>query len=155
MQFSVVIPCYNGAPFIAEAIRSLFAQTLLPVEILVVDDCSTDATCGVVESLIAESPVPLRLIRLEKNCGGPARPINVGIAAATGEYIAVLDQDDVFVPTRLETHGAALDAFPEVSVAFSWCADLRDMSRVLPQPAVVKKVLSVAEPKGGLQYLTS
>src|SRR4051812_26695488 len=95
---SVIVPSYNGSAFIAEAIRSTFEQTLLPVEILVVDDASTDNTPDLVEALAKGAPVPVRLIRLTKNCGGPAQPMNLGMAEARGDYAAILDQDDVFLP---------------------------------------------------------
>lgn len=155
MGFSVVIPTYNGSAFIAGAISSVFAQTLLPREIIVVDDCSMDSTCDVVGSLAADSPVPLRLLRLAENSGGPARPINVGVAAASGEYIAVLDHDDMFAPTRLQRHAAAFEAFPEASAAVSWCADLRNTELAFQAPSMIRDVLSAAEPRGAFQYISS
>src|SRR5215469_12467740 len=155
MKFSVIVPTYNGEAFVADALRSVFGQTLLPEEIIVVDDGSTDGTCEAVEARREESRVPFRLIRVAKNSGGPARPINIGIAAATQEYIAVLDQDDVFVPTRLETHAAALDACREASFAFSWCADFSDQHQLLQSPRVVDHVLSAAEPMGAFRYINS
>lgn len=96
MTVSVVIPTYNGARFIRDALESVFAQTQLPDEIIVVDDGSTDDTVEVVKQMTKESPHPVRLIKMTHNSGGPAAPINTGIAAAIGEFIAVLDQDDTF-----------------------------------------------------------
>jgi len=100
-SISLVIPTYNGAAFIESALRSVYAQTLLPTEIIVVDDASTDDTPEVVASLVQHSAVPLRLIRRTLNSGGPAIPLNAAIAEAQGELITILDQDDVFLPRRL------------------------------------------------------
>ncbi len=118
---SVVIPTYNGDRFLREAIESVFAQTLLPAEIIIVDDCSSDCSLALAQSLAPHAPVPLRTIRLPKNSGGPARPINVGIELARGEIISVLDQDDVLVPDHLATKAPVLAARPDVAVAISWC----------------------------------
>src|SRR5436309_2618216 len=100
---SVIIPTYNGTAFVRGALESVWAQTMPPLEILVVDDASTDGTPSFVASLIAESPVPLRCLQLAQNSGGPARPMNLGIAQARGEFIAILDQDDIWLPHKLQT----------------------------------------------------
>jgi glycosyltransferase involved in cell wall biosynthesis len=68
-NISVVVPTYNGAAFIAEALASVFAQTLPPREIIVADDCSTDDTPTIVKHIASDSPLPIRLIRLEDNSG--------------------------------------------------------------------------------------
>lgn len=109
-MISVVIPTYNSAAYLREALRSVFAQTMLPDEILVVDDCSEDETCDIVERCRAESPMELRLLRMPKNTGGPVGPMNFGITEARGEFIAMLDHDDVMLPERL---AAALPACAE------------------------------------------
>ncbi|MDZ4817762.1 MAG: glycosyltransferase [Planctomycetota bacterium] len=121
---SVVIPTYNGSRFIREAIESVLAQTLPPDEIIVVDDRSTDSTCEVVSAIAETSPIPLRLIRLEQNSGGPSKPTNVGVQAATGDIIAVLDQDDVFHPEKLARQVPVLANNPDYSLVFSWSQKL-------------------------------
>lgn len=98
---SVVIPAYNAAGFIARAIASVQAQTLQTLEIIVVDDVSTDDTLAVV-SLLAEADARIRLIRSPQN-GGPSAARNLGFAAAKGQWIAILDADDVYKPDRLAT----------------------------------------------------
>lgn len=118
---SVVIPTYNGKSYIREALESVFAQTLLPTEIIVVDDKSTDGTPDLVEEIANAAAVPTRLIRMPFNSGGPSKPINSGIQAASTEFVSVLDQDDVFAKRKLERDIAALKADPDLSIVCGWC----------------------------------
>ena len=105
VRVSVVVPAYNAARCIARALQSALAQTEPDIEILVVDDASTDATASVAEAWAARDS-RVRLLRAVRN-GGPGLARNQGIAAARGEWIALLDADDAFLPRRLE-HLAAL-----------------------------------------------
>ena len=114
---SVVISTYNGAAFIGETLSSIFAQTHLPDEVLIVDDCSTDQTESVVSSFARESPIPIRFERLQQNTGNPSRPLNVGISNAAGEFILTLDQDDLMRPHRVEASLKAMQAFPNSAFA--------------------------------------
>lgn len=116
-KVTVVMPTYNGSAFVEDALSSVFGQTLTPEEIIVVDDCSADDTVAIVETSRGKSPIPLRLIRLSRNSGGPARPINDGVAAAKSEFIAVLDQDDLLLPRKLELETKQLAENEEVSIA--------------------------------------
>jgi glycosyltransferase involved in cell wall biosynthesis len=99
MKFSVVIPCYNAERWIVETLESVVAQTLAPQEILVIDDGSSDRSVVLVTALIAASAVPIKLLRSERQ--GPAVARNVGIGAATGDWIAFLDADDWWQPEHL------------------------------------------------------
>ena len=100
MDFSVLIPAYNVSGIIGRAIRSAAAQTFPPLEILVIDDCSTDNTVEVVKALARDIP-SLRLLSTRAN-GGPSAARNVGLRAAKGDWIALLDADDAWKPGRLE-----------------------------------------------------
>ena len=100
--FSVIIPAYNSARFVGEAIDSLLGQTLQDIEIIVIDDGSDDGTHAIAESRAA-SDARVRLIRRETPGGGPALARNAGLAIASGEYVALLDADDVALPDRLAT----------------------------------------------------
>lgn len=102
LDVTVVIPTYNAAPFIGEALRSVFAQTHAPREVIVSDDCSTDGTLAAVEAASRGAAVPVRVLRAARNSGDPARPMNAGIAAAQTRYVALLDQDDLMMPEKLE-----------------------------------------------------
>lgn len=109
---SVVIPVFNGAPFVAKAVASVRAQVHSDVEILVVDDGSTDGTQEVLKHL--EQSDGIRWF--QRSHGGPARSRNFGIEAARGHYIALLDCDDVWLPGKLEAQLAIMRTRPEVGL---------------------------------------
>jgi succinoglycan biosynthesis protein ExoO len=100
MDFSVIIPAYNVSDIVGRAIRSAAAQTLPPLEILVIDDCSTDNTVEVVKALALDIP-SIRLLSTPAN-SGPSAARNIGLRAAQGDWIALLDSDDAWKPRRLE-----------------------------------------------------
>jgi len=102
---SVVIPTYCRAHLIGEAIQSVLNQTYRDLEIIVVDDASSDNTEEVVKSLKDER---IRYIRHEENKGAPAAR-NTGIEAAKGEYIAFQDSDDEWLPHKLEKQISIID----------------------------------------------
>lgn len=97
---SVVIPSFNHAAYIRRAIRSVFAQTYRPIELIIIDDGSSDRSCEVIEETLLEAPFPARLIR-QANQGAHAA-LNLGCQLAGGEYIQPLNSDDAFEPERLE-----------------------------------------------------
>ena len=109
---SVVIPCYNRAGTIAEAIRSVVAQSRPPLELIVVDDASTDDSAQLAENAGA------RVIRLPSNAGN-ATARNVGTGATTGEAIAWLDSDDFWDANHLSVVAGLLDRYPEAAAAAS------------------------------------
>jgi glycosyltransferase involved in cell wall biosynthesis len=94
---SVIIPTYNHAAFLPAALKSVQAQTYAPVEIIVVDDFSTDNT----EEVVAEHTTPRTTYIKSANKGIVATSRNVGAKAAKGDYIAFLDADDVWAPDKL------------------------------------------------------
>lgn len=98
---SAIVPNYNYAQHIEERLRSIFAQTYLPAEIIVLDDASTDDSVARIEALMAESPVPIRLVRNEANSGSVFRQWIKGIHLAAGDLIWVAEADDSCAPTLL------------------------------------------------------
>ncbi|MEP7221709.1 MAG: glycosyltransferase family 2 protein [Novosphingobium sp.] len=102
---TVAMAAHNAAGFIAPAIRSVLRQTLGALELIVVDDCSSDDTCAVV-SRIADEDARVRLERLAIN-RGPAGARNRALELARGAWFAVLDADDLYAPDRLERLVAA------------------------------------------------
>lgn len=150
---SVIIPTYNGSRFLGEALESIFRQTLLPDEVVVVDDASTDGTPDGVAAMARRAPVPLRLLRLTENSGGPARPINVGVQAAQGEFIAVCDQDDLFCPAKLEEEVSRLRQDPRLVSVVALAGHLnRPDEPVLPEP-VIQKLVRAGKAKDGYTEL--
>lgn len=104
---SVVTPLYNSQAFVADAVRSVLAQTLTDWEMIIVDDASTDDSAAVAESF-SKQDRRLRLIRLKRN-GGSAVSRNTAIDAARGRYIAFLDSDDQWAPAKLEKQVAFME----------------------------------------------
>lgn len=113
---AVVVPCYNGDRYISQTLASIDAQSLRPSEVIVVDDCSRDDTCAVVRRHQAEGRLPLKLIELPRNSGGPAWPLNRAIEASSAKYVAVVEQDDLLHPHRLRRQYDALLAQPEAGM---------------------------------------
>lgn len=110
---SVIIPCYNSAATLSGTLQSVAGQTLLPAQVICVDDGSSDATLAILEAEKAAFPEGVLLIvQLPRN-GGVAAARNAGIAAATQEYIAFLDSDDVWHRRKLELQYYWMKAHPE------------------------------------------
>ena len=108
LSISVVIPTYNAAETIVDTVRSVANQQYPPVEILVVDDCSTDETYLKLQFL-QEEIKSLIVLRTEKNFGGPAGPRNIGLERASGDYVAFLDSDDLWHPDLLSVYSNYLE----------------------------------------------
>lgn len=105
---SVVIPAYNAASFIRRAIDSVLVQTAADLELLVVDDGSSDATLQVLAGYGS------RLRAVPQANAGPAAARNRGLAEACGRYVAFLDADDWWLPDKLRQQVALLDSRPEI-----------------------------------------
>lgn len=115
-QISVIIPAFNRRGTIVRAVRSALAQSLPPLEVIVIDDGSSDDTAGIVRSL-AESEPRIRLLRRERNSGGAAAR-NHGIEVAQGDILAFLDSDDEWTPNHLEQGVQALLETPGCALTF-------------------------------------
>jgi len=111
---SVVIPAYNHAEHILEAIASVFTQTFKDFEVIVVNDGSPDDTAEVLRPLVESE----RIRYIEQANAGQAAARNRGLAAAAGRFVAFLDDDDVWPPDKLEWQTEALSADPELLVVY-------------------------------------
>jgi glycosyltransferase involved in cell wall biosynthesis len=109
---SVVIPTYNRATYVCEAVESVLGQSFRDVEIIVVDDGSTDETA----SILSRYGDAIRYFHQPNSGQSVAR--NRGILAATGRYVAFLDSDDTYYPDKLAEQVAFMEARPEI--AFCW-----------------------------------
>jgi glycosyltransferase involved in cell wall biosynthesis len=109
---STIIPVYNGELYIQEAVQSVLDQTYPEVEIIIVDDGSTDGTSRIVRGFGA----PIRYIFQEN--AGPSAARNKGIASSCGGYLAFLDADDLFMPEKLEKQLLRLQEDPDLDMVF-------------------------------------
>ena len=114
---TTIIPVYNRARMLREAVESVLAQTYRPIEIVIVDDGSTDDTGAAADALAREHP-EIRVVHQENRGVGPAR--EAGRVAARGELIQHLDSDDILYPRKFELQVAALRAHPECGAAYGW-----------------------------------
>ncbi len=110
---SVVIPAFNGADFIGKTIESIFAQTWPAVELLVVDDGSTDGTPDIVRRFGD------RIRFFEQKNSGTAAARNLGLLHAQGEFFAVLDQDDLWLPHKLERQIPRFSEDPKIGLVYA------------------------------------
>ncbi len=110
---SVIIPCYNQAHFLAEAVQSALDQDYPAVEVIVVNDGSPDNTREVATQFGD------RIVYIEQENRGLSAARNAGIRAATGQYIALLDSDDIYLPSALTTLARCLDKHPNVGLVCS------------------------------------
>jgi glycosyltransferase involved in cell wall biosynthesis len=106
---TIIVPCYNGAAFLEETLRSALAQSYRAVEIIVIDDGSTDSSPEIAQRL------PVRYIRQENHGLSEAR--NVGIRESKGSYVVFLDADDRLLPEAIESGLHALETHPDCAIA--------------------------------------
>lgn len=113
---SAIIPVYNRGALLREALGSVLAQTHRPIEIIIVDDGSTDDTPAVCADLASAHPEVIRCVRQEN--GGPGRARETGRQLARGEFIQYLDSDDLLAPQKFEKQVEALRLRPDCGVAY-------------------------------------
>lgn len=123
-KVSIITSTYNGEKFIERAIKSVLWQTFKDWEMIIVDDGSKDKTVEIVKNSIKENP-RIKLIELQENTGGPAIPRTIACKEGKGEYIAFLDQDDIFYPENLEKRVKYLDEHSEIDIltTMAWTFD--------------------------------
>jgi glycosyltransferase involved in cell wall biosynthesis len=114
-MISVVIPTYNASRFMPELLESLFNEALEDMEVLIVDDCSTDNTVEVVQKY------PVRVIQMEKN-GGPARARNRGVEEAQGDIIFFLDSDVLVIEGTVKEVKDYFEINPSANCVIGVCA---------------------------------
>ncbi|PSB10599.1 glycosyl transferase family A [Pleurocapsa sp. CCALA 161] len=125
---SVVIPTYNSETTIQETIESVQKQTFSDFEIIVIDDGSQDGTIELVKSLVKLEP-RLKIFCYEN--AGVAVARNRGIELAQGEFISLLDADDLWTPDKLELQLKALKDHPQAGVAYSWTNPIDEQGKIL------------------------
>jgi glycosyltransferase involved in cell wall biosynthesis len=140
IRISVVIPAYNAERFLPRCLKSVFAQTLKPMEVIVVDDGSTDNTAAVAAALGATV--------ISQANGGVAAARNLGIRNASGEWIALLDADDRWAPEKLERQAALVR--PETVLVYTGIRFFDDQGirseQLAVDPAAASKMLRYCNP---------
>jgi glycosyltransferase involved in cell wall biosynthesis len=124
---SVIIPTYNGARFLGEAMQSVFEQTYPDFELIVVNDASPDNTCEAVKQF--DDPRLIYLVHEENQGADVAR--HTGLQASSGEIIAFLDQDDLFHPEKLQEHVIFLERDPDVGMTYNARFELNYSSKTI------------------------
>ena len=146
-QISVIIPAYNAEKWLVRAVASCLAQTQPPLEVILVDDASTDKTLAVASALAAAHP-EVRVLSQAAN-SGPAAARNRGVAKSHGELVAFLDADDEWHPTKLQKQVAALRMEPTAGLVFTALQvkstdghNLRELRHRLPNSQVERVAAS-------------
>lgn len=117
-EISVIIPVFNAAPFLQESVESILNQTYSNFEVIILNDKSTDESLEIIKKLQSKDN---RIIIIDKAQNvGPANLRNEGINAAKGNFIALMDADDISLPTRFEKQIAILKNNPEIGVCGTW-----------------------------------
>jgi len=114
-RFSVLVAVYNAGVFVEQTVRSVLAQTCGDLELILIDDGSTDGCLGF---LAGATDSRIQVLR-QANQGAPAA-INTGLHAAVGEWVALLDHDDLWLPGKLEAHRQCVETHPETDLTFNW-----------------------------------
>ena len=125
-KVSVVVPSYNQGQFIANCIKSILSQTQKPLEIIIVDDHSTDNTKKIIKPYLKKSgkiSTKVKFIQHKKNKGSYNFTYNTGVKNAKGDYIIILSADDWLLPTALEEEVEILDNNPEIAMVYSQAFD--------------------------------
>ncbi|MBK1645079.1 hypothetical protein CKO25_10525 [Thiocapsa imhoffii] len=129
---STIIPVYNRASMLLEAVDSVLAQTWRPIEIIIVDDGSTDDTPATVMGLVAQHPDIVKTVRITNSGPGPAR--EAGLCLARGEFIQYLDSDDRLLPEKFERQVKALRDHPGCGIAYGRTRLIDGGGKVLRTP---------------------
>lgn len=133
---SVVMPVYNGANTIREAVNSILSQTFEDFELIIIDDGSTDDTMEVVRSIKDER---IKYIENEKN-RDIVYALNIGLSSATGTYIARMDADDISLPERFDIQKNFMDNHPRVGACGTWMESFGESEFIWKSPVTFDEV---------------
>lgn len=137
-QLSVIIPCYNARPYIAATLRSVLAQEGVALEVVLVDDGSTDGSAEFVQQAFPQ----VRVLRQAN--AGVAAARNRGIAAASHDWLAFVDADDLWLPGKLAAQWAQLQSMPQARLAYTaWAVWQSDQAE--PDPGWLSELQLQAE----------
>jgi GT2 family glycosyltransferase len=137
---SIVIPAYNVAPYVKSAVASALDQTMSRIEVIVVNDGSTDTTRAVLRDL-EEQRRDSRLVVVDQQNGGLSVARNTGMKHCSGRYIGFLDADDLWHPQKAEKHIARMDADPDIGMTFSYSSYVDEDDHPLDGMLVPRKAV--------------
>ena len=136
---SIITPSYNVEAFVARTINSVLLQTYSNWELLIVDDCSKDSSATIINDYVKKDK-RIKYFKTEKASGSPVKPRNIAIEKAIGKYIAFLDSDDIWLPTKLEEQLKLFDD-DKVAVVYSNYEKINEKGdrsdRIIKAPAEV------------------
>ena len=125
-KVSVIIPTYNGQRYLADTIESVLAQSMPDLEVIIIDDGSTDNTPGLVQDFIKRNQ-RVRYFRQERKGVSAAR--NRGISESRAKFIAFIDHDDLWLPEKLEKQLALFDADPGIALVYARTMIINELGR--------------------------
>ncbi|MBR6013178.1 MAG: glycosyltransferase [Selenomonadaceae bacterium] len=148
-KISVIIPMYNSEKFIGECLDSVFVQTFQDFEIIVVDNCSTDKSCEVVENYVKNFGEKIKLIRKNFNSGSAGDSNNIGFKNSCGEYIFFMESDDLITKTAFEEFYNISEKFDTDVITFEKTYVVKGNGKISDLPihiATPTKINCVNEP---------
>lgn len=130
---SVIVVCYNQAPFVVECLESVRQQTYKNIELIIVDDCSDDDSVAVIESWVAaQHTQPLFIAHTQNQ--GICKTLNQALSYASGKYISIIAADDVYLPDKTESQVTLFETLPnKVGVIYSDALQIDASGNPLPQ----------------------
>lgn len=142
---SVVVPAYNAEAFIQDTLASVVKQTYRNIEVIVVDDGSTDGTAAIVRSLAARDP---RVVLIQQANAGVAAARNAAIQAARGAFIAPVDADDLWKPEKIARQMSRFLANDSLGLVYTWWEHVDEDGRVIPRTDYLGRAKSLSAPRG-------
>ena len=130
---SVVVPSYNHAQFIETTLRSIIKQTLRPVELIVIDDGSSDNSAAVIERVLDDCPFPSELVA--RNNRGLSATLNEGFRRTGGEYFAYLGSDDLWLPDFLKARVSLLESRADAVLAYGHAYFIDEQNAIIDSTA--------------------
>ncbi len=133
MSISVIVPVFNGEKTVKETIKSILNQTFTNIEVIIINDGSTDTTLEIIEN-ISDSRIKI----FSYPNAGLSASRNRGISQAKREYISFIDADDLWTPDKLESQWQALQSNPQAAVAYSWTDYIDESSKFIKSGRRIK-----------------
>jgi len=152
-KVSVVVPSFNHQKFLPDALNSVLGQGLKDYELLIIDDASSDGSAEIIAEFVASHPeIASRFSRHEKNLGGVIT-LNQLIEQASGEYVALINSDDIWLPGKLQRQIEYLDAHPDAGAVFTQAQIIDDDNRLVENTLDFKSDIFIQTNRSRGQWL--